>query len=139
MVRAALEAGNSERIIDAHYLHIPTEAEAREYFAILPAKGGAVCSKCGLACRRQPALLPVFMNTAIHRPADAIRAKRRNRWRAFGSVLNLGGSLRHRPAPVSDCDALRGDVLAVGQDFAAAMQRFADGRPSASMPCRNKE
>ena len=35
--RTALEAGNSERIIDAHYLHIPMETEAREYFAILPA------------------------------------------------------------------------------------------------------
>ncbi len=34
--RAALEAGNSERVIDAHYLHLPTEAEAREYFAIRP-------------------------------------------------------------------------------------------------------
>ncbi len=34
--RAALEAGNSERVIDKHYLHIPTAPEAREYFAIMP-------------------------------------------------------------------------------------------------------
>jgi hypothetical protein len=35
--RTALEAGNSEAIIDKHYLNLPTEAEGRAFFSIMPA------------------------------------------------------------------------------------------------------
>lgn len=38
--RTALEAGNSEAVIDAHYLNLPTEAEGRAFFSIMPAGGG---------------------------------------------------------------------------------------------------
>lgn len=34
--RTALEAGNSEAIIDAHYLNLPTEEEGKAFFQILP-------------------------------------------------------------------------------------------------------
>jgi integrase len=34
--RTALEAGNSETIIDKHYLNLPTEAEGRAFFSIMP-------------------------------------------------------------------------------------------------------
>lgn len=34
--RTALEAGNSEAIIDAHYLNLPTESEAAEFWGIRP-------------------------------------------------------------------------------------------------------
>ena len=34
--RTALEAGNSEAIIDRHYLNLPTEAEGRAFFSIMP-------------------------------------------------------------------------------------------------------
>jgi hypothetical protein len=33
----ALQAGNSEAVIDAHYLNIPTEKEGKAFFAINPA------------------------------------------------------------------------------------------------------
>ena len=36
--RAALEAGNSEAIIDAHYLNLPTQKEGEAFFGILPAE-----------------------------------------------------------------------------------------------------
>ena len=39
--RTALEAGNSEAIIDRHYLNLPTEAEGRAFFSIMPAAGAA--------------------------------------------------------------------------------------------------
>ena len=32
----ALEAGNSEKIIDRHYLHLPSAAEAKEFWDIMP-------------------------------------------------------------------------------------------------------
>lgn len=35
--RTALEAGNSEVIVDRHYLNLPTEAEGRAFFSIMPA------------------------------------------------------------------------------------------------------
>jgi hypothetical protein len=35
----ALEAGNSARMIFAHYRELATEAEAEDWFGILPAKG----------------------------------------------------------------------------------------------------
>jgi len=35
--RTALEAGNSEAIIDAHYLNLPTEEEGKAFFSIRPA------------------------------------------------------------------------------------------------------
>lgn len=34
----ALEAGNSEKIIDSHYLHLPSAAEAKEFWAISPTR-----------------------------------------------------------------------------------------------------
>lgn len=34
--RTALEAGNSETIIDRHYLNLPTEVEGRAFFSIMP-------------------------------------------------------------------------------------------------------
>lgn len=40
--RTALEAGNSEAVIDAHYLNLPTEAEGRAFFAIMPTPPGSV-------------------------------------------------------------------------------------------------
>jgi integrase len=36
----ALEAGNSESIIDAHYLNLPTLKEGKAFFSIRPASGG---------------------------------------------------------------------------------------------------
>jgi hypothetical protein len=37
----ALEAGNSPRMVFAHYRELCTEAEALEWFSILPAEGAA--------------------------------------------------------------------------------------------------
>jgi hypothetical protein len=37
----ALEAGNSPKMILAHYRELCTEAEAADWFSILPAKGAA--------------------------------------------------------------------------------------------------
>ena len=34
--QSALEAGNSEKIIDSHYLHLPSKAEAKAFWAISP-------------------------------------------------------------------------------------------------------
>ena len=34
--QTALEAGNSEKIIDRHYLHLPSAAEAKEFWDIMP-------------------------------------------------------------------------------------------------------